>query len=94
VRRSHEDYAVAGQVREWCLANGDNPKHRIVYAGYDGEGGGLQAAGWTEVEWFTAGHLTGGMGNVRKDGTHQQHRERLWLSPHCLQPEEPAAGLW
>ena len=41
---------------------------------------------WREVEWFAAGHLRGGMGQQNANG-HQQARERLWLSPHCLQPE-------
>ena len=59
----------------------------------EGEHGAeLEAAGWTSVEWFAKGHLTGGMGNTRKGGTsHQQHRERLWLSPHCLHAEQRAA---
>ena len=48
----------------------------------------LEEHGWTVHEWFTAGFLSGGMGNVNQgDGTHQQHRERLWASPHCLNPD-------
>jgi hypothetical protein len=40
------------------------------------------------------------MGNVAgtaEDGKkgHQQHRERLWLSPHCVQPiDESEGALW
>jgi hypothetical protein len=96
----HEDFTVAEQVRAWALTRGDDPKWRIVYAGYDEEGADLEAAGWTAVEWFRNGYLTGGMGNTAgtaADGTkgHQQHRERLWLSPHCLRPAEHVEGaLW
>ena len=91
----HESLTVAADVREWCLAAGGDPKRRIVYAGYDDEGADLLAAGWLEKEWFTAGFLSGGMGHVSKTGTHQQHRERLWLSPHCLTPtDDPQSGLW
>jgi hypothetical protein len=81
-----DDLSVAHDVRRWCVDNGDNPKLRIVLAGFDGEHGtGLTDAGWTTVEWFKAGFLTGGMGNTAQgDNTHQQARERLWLSPHCL----------
>ena len=81
-----EDLQVAHDVRAWCLANGNNPLFRIVLAGFDGEhGSALVDAGWTEHEWFTAGFLSGGMGNVGKNGkTHQMHRERVWSSPHCL----------
>ena len=80
---------VAHDVREWCLAHGDDPEYRIVLAGYDGEHGtALTDAGWREVAWFKDGYLTGGYGNLGKDG-HQQHRERLWLSPHCLDLDQP-----
>jgi DNA adenine methylase len=82
---------VAHAVREWCLTHGDDPAYRIVLAGFDGEhGDALDAAGWTEREWFTDGWLTGGMGNT----SHQQHRERLWLSPHCLSDDSGQLGLF
>jgi hypothetical protein len=96
----HEDFSVAEKVRAWALTRGSAPKWRIVYAGYDEEGADLEAAGWTAVEWFRNGYLTGGMGNVAgtaADGSkgHQQHRERLWLSPHCVQPVDKSEGaLW
>ena len=89
-----ESGTVAHDVREWCVKNGDNPKFRIVLAGYDNEHTELEAHGWTVHEWFAAGHLRGGMGNVRKDksaGGHQQKRERLWASPHCLPIGKPQA---
>lgn len=91
-----ESYTVAGKVREWCLAHGADERYRIVYAGYDQEGTELAAAGWREVEWFRGGHLKGGMGNTTKRDedddapAHQQHRERLWLSPHCLSVDQAA----
>ena len=76
---AHDSLDVAHEVREWCLKNGDNPKYRIVLAGFDGEHGtDLEDAGWNRIEWFDpSGYLAGGMGD-------QQHRERLWASPHCL----------
>ena len=91
----HETLTVATEARDWCLENGNDPRKRIVYAGYDEEGPELLTAGWSEVEWFTTGFLTGGMGNVAGSDGHQQHRERLWLSPHCIQPQvSPQLGLW
>lgn len=54
-------------------------------------GGKTKAA---ELVW-----LTGGMGNTGRadshDG-HQQNRERLWSSPHCLTPAAAATQdtLW
>jgi D12 class N6 adenine-specific DNA methyltransferase len=91
----HEDFDVAAQVRAWALTVADDPRWRIVIAGYDDEGADLLAAGWTEVEWFTQGFLRGGMGNVGGTGNHQQKRERLWLSPHCTHPDDSnPATLW
>lgn len=95
---AHESGTVAGEVRAWCLANGSDPQYRIVLAGFAGEGHEeLEAHGWRAVEWFAAGFLKGGMGVQSADG-HQQHRERLWLSPHCCQPAAVAraeqGALW
>lgn len=73
--------------------HGEEQDLRIVLAGYEGEHPGLVEAGWREVEWFRSGFLKGGMGNMGSG--HQQARERLWLSPHCLGAEAPAQGvLW
>ena len=81
----------AADARAWCLANGDNPRYRIVLAGYDAEHGELARAGWREVEWFRTGFLKGGMAQQGDNG-HQQGRERLWLSPHCLGATVSAQG--
>lgn len=75
----YEDMTVAQKVRKWCLENGTNPKYRIVYAGYDVEGVELEEAGWRVIEWFKKGGLK---------RSESQHRERLWLSPHCLKPQK------
>ena len=83
---------VAHEARAWAIKNGNNPLYRIVFAGYKGEHGVTFAdAGWREIEWFTNGFLTGGYGNQGDDG-HQQDREQLWASPHCLQPDTAAAA--
>ena len=85
---ANEDYAVAHAVREWALKRGTDEDTRIVLAGFSGEGHEmLTEHGWREVEWFKAGFLRGGMGNQNESG-HQQGRERLWLSPHCLHAEK------
>lgn len=87
---AHDDGEVSHEVREWALEHGDDPDLRIVLAGYDNEHGEqMAAAGWRSVEWYRGGFLKGGMGNTGKATTHQQHRERLWLSPHCLGAEDP-----
>jgi hypothetical protein len=97
---ANESGTVAHDVRAWCIENGNDPAVRIVLAGYDTEHAELSDKhGWTMVEWFRSGFLKGGMGNTRKrnevedddgEATHQQKRERLWLSPHCLSSKKAA----
>jgi hypothetical protein len=77
----HDSGSVTAEVRQWCIDNGDNPSRRIVLAGFDEEHGELERHGWTVHEWFANDtFLAGGMGS-------QQHRERMWASPHCLTAE-------
>lgn len=83
--RDSELYATetdcSGEVREWCAANGDEPKLRIVLAGYDGEHNALEEIGWSVVSW----KANGGYGSQGKGrGRDNAGRERLWCSPHCL----------
>ena len=81
---AHDHGTLAAAVRAWCLANGDDPQNRVVLAGYDSEHPELEAAGWTVHEWFVRDSvLAGGMGD-------QQHRERVWASPHCLRLADAA----
>jgi hypothetical protein len=79
-----ENGAIAHAVRAWCIEHGSDPDLRIVLAGFAGEHDDLAQHGWRSHEWFADGWLTGGMGS-------QQHRERLWSSPHCLDPERIGA---
>lgn len=93
----HDNGDVAQIVNDWCARlDPTDPKWRVVLAGYDTEHSNLEHLGWTVHEWFTAGHLTGGMGNISKTGGHQQKRERLWASPQCVitPPPEPDPQLW
>lgn len=87
-------YAVetdcASEVREWCARNGDDPKLRIVLAGYDGEHDPLESLGWSVVAWKAAG----GYGSQSdKSGSENKHRERLWCSPNCLKAESGSLAL-
>jgi DNA adenine methylase len=68
---------VARDVWDWAVLNGDNPRLRIVVAGY--EDGRTLPSGWTTIER----RENGGYGN----GNDNRFRERLWCSPHCHRPE-------
>lgn len=78
-----EDLKVAHRAREWAIANGGNPKLRIVLCGYEGEHD--MPSTWRCVPWKAVGGYAAAAGN-----TENAHRERLWLSPHCLSLEGEA----
>jgi hypothetical protein len=71
---------VAHAVREWAIANGDNPRFRIVLAGYEGEHD--MPPSWRVYAWKAGTAYQ----TSRNNGRNQinRHRERLWFSPHCL----------
>lgn len=72
---------VAHKAREWALANGENPLLRIAICGYEGEH--EMPAGWKCVEWTALG----GYSNQSAKGNPNRYRERIWFSPHCLNPD-------
>ena len=80
-----EGEGISAQVRDWAI-NAD-PNLRIVLAGYENEHDALLDLGWT----VTAGKSGGGAG-YNKD-SNAGKRERLWMSPSCLNPHE-MLDLW
>ena len=73
---------IAHDVREWCLANGDNPRYRIVLAGYEDEHAAHMPPTWRVMNWKANASFQ----SSRADGANQtnRHKERLWFSPHCI----------
>jgi site-specific DNA-adenine methylase len=69
---------VAGEVRQWAIEHGDDPRMRIALCGYAGEH--AMPTDWFEWAWKANGGYskrgTTAYGNAR--------RERIWFSPHCL----------
>jgi site-specific DNA-adenine methylase len=78
---AEEDLDVAAKVRDWAVANGDNPLLRIALCGYEGEH--EMPDSWECVAWQA--HPI----NNKKQENHK--RERIWFSPYCLRPQ---AGLF
>lgn len=72
---------VAHEVREWAIANGDNPELRIALCGYDGEH--KMPDSWTEIAWKANGGY-GNQANQETTGRANAGRERIWFSPYCL----------
>lgn len=77
---SDDDHGhVSAAVREWALENGDNPRYRIVLAGYAEE---HALPGWRQVR-YTARRAYG-TSNGESANSHNRTQETLWLSPGCL----------
>ena len=79
-----DDLSVAHDVRAWCLANGDNPRYRIVLAGYEDEHAAHMPPTWRMQAW-KAHTAYNTRNNAENGGVNQanRHKERLWFSPHC-----------
>lgn len=76
-----EDHNISGDVREWAIANGEDPKMRIALCGYEGEH--VMPDTWDCVPWKAHG------GYSRSErGKANRTRERIWFSPHCLAPKQ------
>jgi hypothetical protein len=74
---------ISAEVRKWCLENQDNPRYRIVLAGYAGE---HDLPGWRVVQ-YKARRAYGRSGRVTPN-CQNRFKETLWLSPNCLSPQE------
>lgn len=79
-----ESRDIAHAVREWAVANGDNPDLRIALCGYEGEH--QMPDSWDCIAW----KANGGFANQKREGRqgHQNAgRERIWFSQACLRPQ-------
>ncbi|HEY2605556.1 MAG TPA: DNA adenine methylase [Paraburkholderia sp.] len=79
-----ESRGLAHDVREWAIANGNNPDLRICLAGYEDEH--AMPPEWKAVAW----KANGGYANQRDGETRGRAnalRETLWFSPACLEPQ-------
>lgn len=78
------DGSVADRAREWAIANGNNPLLRIALCGYEGEH--IMPQTWRCHAWRASGGY-GNFGNKGRGGRTNATRERIWFSPHCINPE-------
>ncbi len=78
-----KDLSVGHAVREWAIANGDNPMMRIALCGYDSL---EMPEGWTMLRWKAkGGYGSQGQGRGRENAS----REVIWFSKYCLDPGRP-----
>ena len=79
-----ESRTVAHDVREWAIANGNDPRLRIALCGYASEHAQHMPDGWEAWTWKAhGGYGSQGEGQGRANAL----RECVWFSPHCLNPQ-------
>jgi hypothetical protein len=80
-----EGHDVAVAVRQWAVAHGDDPRLRIVLAGYEPEHVAHMPESWRMIAWVGSGGMATSKSAARgSGGTANRELERLWLSPACL----------
>jgi hypothetical protein len=79
--------ALRDEVLAWCRKWGKNKMIRVAVCCYEGDGyEPLEAEGWKVESW----EASGGYGNQSKKGSGKAtnaKRERIYFSPHCLNPQ-------
>jgi site-specific DNA-adenine methylase len=80
---STDDHDVAVEVREWAITHGNDPRLRIILAGYEDEHEALMPTTWRRIA-YSASQAYGSSSGGGVNGANR-HKERLWLSPFCLQ---------
>ena len=78
--------SVSADARAWAIEHGNDPRLRIVLCGYEWEH--AMPAGWRIVAWKAKG------GYARASGNENAARERLWLSPHCVEQPPKQRSLF
>ena len=78
---SVDDHTISHAVREWALSRGDDPRYRIVLAGYVDEHDHLIPESWRRVVYSASAAYNSSAGGGQNKAN--RHKERLWMSPHC-----------
>ena len=89
-----DDHTIAHAVRDWCLEHGDDPRLRIVLAGYRAEHDDLMPDTWRRHYYSASAAYSTTESAARQDGNHANRaNEVLWFSPHCVTPDRQGE-LW
>ena len=80
-----DNHDIAHEVRDWAIGKGNDPRFRIVLAGYAGEHQDKMPDNWRMMT-YTANKAYGTTSAVGsgEGNDANRHNERLWFSPHCL----------
>jgi hypothetical protein len=83
--------SLVDDVIAYCKERGVDRKMRIAVCGYEGEGyEALEELGWSVLAWKSSG----GYANRGDKKDENAIRERIWFSPHCLDPNRHAPTLF
>jgi hypothetical protein len=84
-----DDHTISESVRDWAIANGDNPRYRIVLAGYHQEHAATMPETW-RCHRYSASKAYGTTAAVgqKKGNDANRHNEALWYSPSCIKPQD------
>lgn len=80
-----DDHHVAIDVRNWAIEHGDDPRLRIILAGYEPEHETHMPGTWRRIVYSASKSYGSSAGGGVNDAN--RALERLWLSPHCLGAE-------
>ena len=81
-----DDRHIAHDVRQWAIDHGDDPRLRIILCGYEPEHEKHMPDTWRRVSYSASSSYSGSNGGGQN--AENRHLERLWLSPHCLNPAD------
>ena len=81
-----DDHHIAHEVRQWAIDHGDDPRLRIILCGYEPEHEAHMPDTWRRVSYSASKSYGSSAGGGVND--ENRHLERLWLSPHCLNPAD------
>jgi hypothetical protein len=81
-----DSLTVASAVRARALELGEDPRMRVALCGYEEEHGSHMPGSWSVYAWSAQGGAQRRAGGASKARANR-HRERIWFSPSCLQPD-------
>lgn len=89
-----DNHDISNEVRAWAIAHGDDPRLRIVLAGYEAEHAAAMPDSW-RVHAYSGNKCYGTTNAIgsKKGNDANRHNERLWFSPHCLKPDQVELAL-
>lgn len=79
------DDDISAHVREWAIANGENPLLRIALCGYDTEH--EMPTNWSKLFWKTNGGYSS-QSKYESRAKENKYRETIWFSPYCLNDKQ------